>query len=40
MTEKELDRLCGTPTQSFEERLEEDARRMAVRLAWTGDVSE
>lgn len=40
MTEAQLDFLCGKPASSFDERLEDDARRMAVRLRYTGSVTE
>jgi hypothetical protein len=40
VTEAQIDRLCGEPSETFEQRLEEDARRMAVRLRYTGSVAE
>lgn len=40
MTQEQIDRILGEPTESFEQRLEEDARRMAVRLRYTGSVTE
>lgn len=40
MTDAELDRLCGTPSQTFDERLDEDARRMATQIRYLGGVIE
>lgn len=39
LTEAMIDRLCGQPEQTFQERVLDDARRMSLREQYTGAVS-
>lgn len=39
LTDADLDRMCGVPTMTFEERVIDDARSMKLREHYTGAVS-
>lgn len=39
LTDAELDRLCGVPTMTFDERVLDDYRSMSLREQYTGAVS-
>lgn len=40
LTEAMIDRLCGDPSMTYEERVRYDARQLEVQVKWTGGAIE